>query len=528
MKSPTMKKYILTLFYFLAFFSSEATSIQSHPNSLEDALEKLDVAISQREKYMQLQLHSIDSLKLSTITSNTTQLPKIYSLIGDNYRRCNIDSALYYYQKGIDAAKAINDTEQAQYISLSYVAILPIQGIIKEAVEIYDSIATNIFPQNKIHLYEVGNRLFYFASSFYPIDKYSEYYATRALESTDSLVKYIDKSSLDIHLYNAQLYEGQNNIPMMIAELQEVIDSTEINTLAFARAVSHLAEYYNTKKGKDKEHLYYLALASLSDIYSGTLEGTALQKLGVALYNQGNISRAYKYLALSLDNAVKSGSRIRALQSAEAYPIISKSFKAQDEAKLTWLTWLVIALIFALTIIAGSLFFLRKKMRILTELKTRLSQANITKDTYISQFLSLSSLYIEKLEEFHRVAKRKLKANQVTELYNLLESEKMLDEQSQIFYRIFDNAFIHIYPTFVADVNKLILPEKRFDLPEMKLNTELRILAFSRLGIDDSEQIARFLGLSLNTIYTYRNRLKGKAINREQFDADVMKIGAIS
>ena len=61
----------------------------------------------------------------------------------------------------------------------------------------------------------------------------------------------------------------------------------------------------------------------------------------------------------------------------------------------------------------------------------------------------------------------------------------------------------------------------------MKLNTELRILAFLRLGIDDSEQIAQFLGLSLNTIYTYRNRLKSRAINRNTFDADVMKIGAI-
>ena len=84
-----------------------------------------------------------------------------------------------------------------------------------------------------------------------------------------------------------------------------------------------------------------------------------------------------------------------------------------------------------------------------------------------------------------------------------------------------------LYTTFVDDVNKLLVDDKRFELPDMKLNTELRILAFLRLGIDDSEQIARFLGLSLNTIYTYRNRLKGRAINRTSFDSDVMKIGAI-
>ena len=76
-------------------------------------------------------------------------------------------------------------------------------------------------------------------------------------------------------------------------------------------------------------------------------------------------------------------------------------------------------------------------------------------------------------------------------------------------------------------MNNLLVEEKRFELPENKLNTELRILAFLRLGIDDSEQIARFLGLSLNTIYTYRNKLKSKAKNRDTFDAMVLKIGSI-
>ena len=288
-----------------------------------------------------------------------------------------------------------------------------------------------------------------------------------------------------------------------------------------------MAEYYGSI-GRVEEETYYLILASLSDIYSGTLEGTALQNLGVILSKQGKVDLAYDYLVLSLNNAIESGSRIRALQTAEVYPIIAQTIRTNDQNRLTLLTWLIIALIIALTIIVYSLIFLRKEMKKLSELKAKLAQANVTKDTYISQFLSLSSIYIEKLEEFHRVAKRKLKANQTADLYTLIESESMLNEQSQMFYKIFDNAFIHIYPTFVNDVNALLQPDKRIELPALRLNTELRILAFLRLGIDDSEQISRFLGLSLNTIYTYRNKLKSKAINRITFDSEVMKIGSIS
>mgnify|MGYP003314030398 CR=1 FL=1 len=40
---------------------------------------------------------------------------------------------------------------------------------------------------------------------------------------------------------------------------------------------------------------------------------------------------------------------------------------------------------------------------------------------------------------------------------------------------------------------------------EEKLNTELRILALMRLGIDDSSRIAQMLNYSINTIYAYRN-----------------------
>ncbi len=499
------------------------------PSTLDDVLTTLDNAIDNKSIYETSKQERLDSMKRLALTLPPQKLSSAYEKIGDDYQRCNIDSALHYYTLGINVALHIGDSAQAQHLELSKVALLPVRGMIKEAVELYDSIGKTVLPSNKFHKYEVGNRLFYFASSFYPQDESRGYYIKRAREATDTLLTMMeDKEGSEARLYKAQLYKEDGNPLMMVAEIRDVIYDVDIDDFVFARAVSHLAEYYEEQPGKEDEMLYNLGLASLSDIYSATLEGTALQKLGVALYDKGDVDRAYKYLSLSLDNAVKSGSRIRALQSAEVYPIISQTFRAQDERKLTWLTWLVVALVFALIIITGSLVFLRKEMRKLSELKVRLSHANITKDTYISQFLSLSSLYIEKLEEFHRMAKRKLKANQVADLYALLESESMLNEQSQMFYKIFDNAFIHIYPTFVSEVNALLMPDKRFELPPMRLNTELRILAFLRLGINDSEQIARFLGLSLNTIYTYRNKLKNRAFSRNDFEKRVMGIGAIT
>lgn len=174
---------------------------------------------------------------------------------------------------------------------------------------------------------------------------------------------------------------------------------------------------------------------------------------------------------------------------------------------------------------------MRNKMRDLkrlSDLKVKLAKANAVKETYIAEFLSLCSVYMDKLEEFNRTVSRKITAGQIEDLYGMVKSGRFIDEQTKLFYDVFDNAFINIYPDFIHDVNLLLLDDKKFVLADTKkLTPELRILAFMRLGLEDSAQMARFLGLSLNTVYTYRNRLKSRAKNRDTFERDILNIGGV-
>lgn len=57
------------------------------------------------------------------------------------------------------------------------------------------------------------------------------------------------------------------------------------------------------------------------------------------------------------------------------------------------------------------------------------------------------------------------------------------------------------------------------------LTTELRIFALIRLGITENEEIARFLNLSVNTIYTYKAKIKSKSlVPKEDFDEYIKRI----
>ena len=68
--------------------------------------------------------------------------------------------------------------------------------------------------------------------------------------------------------------------------------------------------------------------------------------------------------------------------------------------------------------------------------------------------------------------------------------------------------------------------ENHFELNEDvgKLTTELRVLALICLGIVDNQKIADILRSSITTIYTYRSKLKSKALAKESFEDDVRKI----
>lgn len=142
--------------------------------------------------------------------------------------------------------------------------------------------------------------------------------------------------------------------------------------------------------------------------------------------------------------------------------------------------------------------------------------------------MNLSTIYMDKLISFSKNVERKIVAGKVDDLYKTIKSGKFVEEQSSEFYTMFDKSFLKIYPSFVQSVNELLQPEARITLPENNtLNTDLRILAFIRLGLDDASRVAQIMNYSVNTIYAYRNRLRNKAINRATFEADVMKIKSI-
>ena len=138
----------------------------------------------------------------------------------------------------------------------------------------------------------------------------------------------------------------------------------------------------------------------------------------------------------------------------------------------------------------------------------------------------MCSIYIDRMTSYRKQVIKKLKNRQYDTLYQDTRRLEADERETEELYQNFDSAFLHLYPNFVEEFNRLLRPEERIQSSSMSLTTPLRIFALIRLGIDDSGKIAEFLHYSVNTIYNYRARIKNGALGeRELFEDQVKKIG---
>ena len=165
----------------------------------------------------------------------------------------------------------------------------------------------------------------------------------------------------------------------------------------------------------------------------------------------------------------------------------------------------------------------------LTDVNAQLRESNYVKEEYIGYVFSICSNYISKLDSYRINISRKLKANQIDEVKAMTDRPTMAQSELKEFYKNFDAIFLHVYPDFVRDFNALLQPDERIRLKEGELlNTELRIYALVRLGINDSVKIAKFLHCSPQTVYNNRLKVRNKAIvPKEEFAERVRLLGKL-
>ena len=524
--------------------------------TLDSLLNVLDLTIREHETYVVQRESRIRHLKELThgIEVNSVEHYNLNSQIYKEYKAFICDSAIYYLNENIQIAERLHDIDRKIESQLQLSLLLSSTGMYTESIDVLESVDRQKVVSRLIADYYTCFDHVYGELSVYTQDKtLSGHYWTISQAYKDSLYAILPPESEEYLMMREALLRDQHQYEEALKVNDLRLAETEVNTPQYALATYHrslIYKYSNDNLGEKQN----LCLSAISDIRSAIKDHASLWMLAQLLYEDGDMERAYQYMRFSWNATKFYNARLRSWQSADVLSLIDKTYQAMIEKQndrlqqnLLLITALLVLLIVALGYIYrqmkkladarnhlqvanGQLNGLNEELRqmnsCLSSTNIELSESNQIKEEYIARFIKLCSTYINRLDAYRRMVNKKVSAGQIAELLKITRSQDALDEELEELYVNFDTAFLHLFPDFVKKFNDLLQENEQIVLKKDELlNTELRIFALIRLGIEDSSQIAEFLLYSVNTIYNYRAKVKNKARgSREDFEDLVRKI----
>ncbi|SHM87490.1 hypothetical protein SAMN04488494_2825 [Xylanibacter ruminicola] len=484
------------------------------------------------------------------ITLTAEQQYDLNQRLYDEYVAYKFDSAFYYIDKNVKALRKSGNHNRFAASAVRMAHILAVTGLFDRARRLLDEVAVDsINDQQKIAFYNQQSELNLYRSEMAQNTEYFYDYIQRVQYYRQLVIQIAPKDSYD-YIFNQATYiceAGDTN--KAIQMLEDYLLKLEEGTRAYSIVTSTLAFFYQTKEMHQQQERYLL-LSAISDERCAIRENNSLRILSEILMNRGNNDDAYRYLLQAISEARFYGSRIRMMQVGRMAPQILQLYDA-ERTQTQQRTNLLLAIIsFISLVLAGIIVYtlrlyhkkhaaglqiiemnkiLAKHTEEIETVNTQMKEANRIKEEYIGRFLELSSMLLSNTEQRMKQLNRLARERKLEELYAELKTMEPVNTGIRTFHSHFDTAFLNIYPHFISEVNKLLTPENQFitdndGATAKRLTTELRILALIRLDITDNQEIADILRSSITTIYTYRSKLKAKALNKETFEDDVRKI----
>ncbi len=530
---------LFTALFLLCVSVAATASPRASRDSVQTILKELDEAIAQKESYMAHKALRIQELKSRVAyMSDSVAQYGLYKELFNEYLHYQADSAVYFLncrvrllpQPGIAGAEAKASIDRA--------AVMGVMGMYGDAVRELESVnSATLDPDMRMEYFHAFRSCYGWLADYTVEPRMKQKYMQMTDRYRDSIRTYALRGlDRDLVVAEKKVLAGQPDEAIRI--LQGLLDDTDdMEILSYLNYT--MFEAWQVKNDVDRQ-IYYLAVTALWDIRRAVREYASLHKLARLLYERGDVDRAYMYLNLSMADAVACNARLRSLEVTEVYPIINRAYKEKESHERAVVTWLLAGIsLLALSLIVA-VFYLYYWMKKLAAMRRELYLANKQlqaankslaetgkmKDVYIAHYLDRCVSSMEKLEQYRISLEKLAMTSKIETLFKTIKSDGFLREERKAFYRDFDHSVLELFPHFVDDFNNLLVESGRISVkPGEALTTELRIFALIRLGVTDTNSIARFLGYSLATIYSYRSKLRNKAKgDKDKFEQEVMNL----
>lgn len=534
----------LIIFIWINVLPIHARQPKQYPHSLDSLYAMLDDYLEQRQHYTSGKENQIVRYRtaLQQATTPSERFKACLDLYGQ-YRSYKYDSAYAYAHNAHLLAIQIgrNDYDIKAKCAVSFCLLS--SGLFKEAFDMMSQInAAQVTDSVREQYYSLYSRLYYDIADYNQELPFQQDYITYGTRYADSLLTILPPHSIEWTYINGQKQMKLIQYDKCIQSFETLLNKPQLDTHTEAIVASSLGWVY-WGQGNKENAKRYLARAAIADICSATKETTALRVLATFLYDDGDIDRANRYVKLALEDANFYNARHRKIEIGSIMPLIEQSrfdMITKQRNLLIGGILLFSLLIIMLLVTTFIIYKQVKKLRLarhtieernnqLQQTNRQLSEVSHIKDEYIGSSFYLNAEYINKTENLYKLINRKIAAHQFDDLRTNLKESTLCQERNNM-YASFDETFLKLFPSFISAWNELFPPQEAMRATgEQSLTSEMRIFALIRLGINESDRIARFLNYSVNTINTYKTRIKNKSlVSNEQFEAHIMAIESVS
>lgn len=518
-----MKAHILILPAILVAVSCHRVDMP-HTDRTRGLIKELLTKLDSADVYAARAENRIAALKDSLAQKGERERYELYLKIAASVGNYNVDSSLVYSDKAIDLAAAAGSDSLLMNAEIQKANRLALSGYFTEAKEILE-----VIPRASLHgnilesYYTAWTNLYHnlYIGESGPLDFKKKYRANYNVYR-DSLLALLDTTS-GVYLRNmlrkeareGNFAEARRYNAMRFAMISDPRSQAYATSLYDRFAISYLYEHKLTGEAVDD-----LLESAILEVENGNKDVASLLRVETLLVNANLVKAAKKVSDFYYSQLSTFGSRKRIVDSLgqtmrineRNLHLLLRSYRV-TMATLVIILLLIIALVYTLVSISRS----RSNAAKLNE---SLKQSRKITRGYVGVVFQLYSSYIKRLDTFRTKVHSSLRRGQVEQALQLtLPSGDISAGERRELYRNFDTAFVDIFPDFISTVNGCLKPEEQI-VPKRTeiLNTELRILALIKLGIEDSAKIAEMLHCSVKTVYNLRSGLKLRLrVSEEEF-----------
>jgi hypothetical protein len=518
----------------------------------DSLLKQLDRAIEAAPKYDADKLGSIDQLKTSLAMSRKDDLPVLfngYRQLYEAYKVFNYDSAFTYARQLQATALQLGDPARITDARLQLGFCLLSSGLFKETLDSLKKIDLKGAPDSlQAEYYSLIGRYYYDLGDFDNDSYNTPDYIRKGNTYMDSALQRKPSVSFQYSYYKGLKEIKSGRRDEALADFRQLLSRPGLSLHELAVTTSTLSDIYITT-GQTDTAIILLIRAAIADIQSSTKETAAIFNLAQLLYKKGDVRNASSYIEVAIRDAIFYGARQRKVQVSAILPLIEgEKIGEMEKQKAIFVTWSIIATVLLLAVIILVITVLRQVRRLktaqliiteahvkeqainqrLVETNNKLSEANKIKEEYIGYFFNADSESFAKIEKFKKSLEQKIAYRKWEDVISLVNNTNLKKEKEELLQN-FDKVFLKLFPDFIQRFNDLFREEDKMQLKDNEfLNTDLRIFALIRMGIHENEKIARILEYSVNTINTYKTRIKNKStVPNEEFEHRIMEIRTV-